>query len=65
MNYKTVLTFDGGYGRQGAVDIIFDGQCFKCKRSIVCLTIDGSDGEYDSATFCQDCLNGFFEELSK
>lgn len=45
-----------GYAR------VLKGTCFKCKKKVLCLEVDTSDGEYTELCLCLNCINKEFEE---
>lgn len=50
------LAFEGGYGRIGIIWI--DRQmCVCCKNRKECLVVDQSEGEYNQASVCFDCID--------
>lgn len=53
--------FDGGYDRVGVIEVKTE-TCNMCEKVGQCLVIDGSDGEYDTAPLCRQCITALFVE---
>lgn len=58
----TILREKGFYNRDNLAVLTRD-TCRNCKLETICLTIDGSDGEYDAAPLCKSCLNAAFNQV--
>lgn len=60
-----IATFDGGHGRVGTITN-GDSTCSVCgKESVRCVSIDGSDGEYDAGSICVDCMSEFGQSIQR
>lgn len=59
-----IVEFASGYGRIGEV-YLRDGVCMKCKRSILVLCADSSEGEYEPARICHRCIEEAFNNFKR
>lgn len=54
------LAFDANYGRDGVV-CVTDTVCLGCGKADLCVHVDQSEGEYNPASICRDCIAKLFE----
>jgi len=60
-----VGTFDGGYGRLGQI-WVDNNTCDLCDRENVrCINIDGSEGEYECGSVCEQCARMLYWDPKK
>ena len=50
------LAFEGGYGRIGIIWIDYQ-TCLCCKQKKQVLIVDQSEGEYNTASICFECID--------
>lgn len=55
------LSFDGNYGRDGMMRAT-KALCSGCNVEKKCLVTDQSEGEYNPAMICLDCIEWLFSE---
>ena len=51
---KKIITFDGGYGRIGTIEVV-ETDCNICGKETKCFYIDDSQEEYAGGAVCLDC----------
>lgn len=54
-----MIEFDGGYGRQGRIEL-GTTLCVACHKEALCLIADSSEGEYEVAAICKPCIDAQF-----
>jgi len=55
MSRRDIDKFNGGYGRIGEI-WVENHECNLCGKEKICVATDGSEGEYNSAWICSDCV---------
>jgi len=52
---RLIQNFDGGYNRIGKVWVEIN-RCSICGIEKICISSDGSEGEYNNVYLCADCV---------
>ena len=55
------IGFDGGYNRRGIIQVK-EATCCRCRKTKPCLVSDASEGEYNQACICKECVSILFSE---
>jgi len=56
------VKYDAYYGRTGVIEP-FAGRCKKCNQVKLCLKVDGSEGEYEPALICGECIKTILDAV--
>jgi hypothetical protein len=56
-----MYTFKLCYGRQGTAYVV-ETTCGHCKKTVPCLTVDGSEEEYGEIDICMPCIQNLFKQ---
>lgn len=59
-----IKEFNGGHGVVGQIGIE-KHKCSLCGKDKLCIAADGSEGEYDYACICADCVTSEINKVSK